>query len=90
MDEIIRERAVELGWENSHRFCDLRRWNLNNDPRYLKKTAIDFDRDPVTKKPINLKERVVVERVVTKRNNWLPIEVKFTTLYKEFPQNPGW
>ncbi|MCK9412911.1 MAG: RagB/SusD family nutrient uptake outer membrane protein [Prolixibacteraceae bacterium] len=90
MGEIIRERAVELGWENSHRFCDLRRWNLNGDARYLKKTAIDFDRDPVTKKPINIKERVVVERVVTKRNNWLPIEVKYTTLYKEFPQNPGW
>ena len=90
MDEIIRERAVELGWENTHRFCDLRRWNLNNDPRYLKKTAIDFDRNPVTKKPINIIERVVVERVVSKRNNWLPIEVKFTNLYTEFPQNPGW
>lgn len=90
MDEIIRERAVELGWENSHRFCDLRRWNLNGDPKYLKKTAIDFDRDPVTKKPINIRERVVVERVVTKRNNWLPIEEKSTKLYKEFPQNPGW
>jgi len=90
MGEIIRERAVELCWENSHRFCDLRRWNLNGDARYLKKTAIDFDRNPVTKKPINIKERVVVERAITKRNNWLPIEVKYTTLYKEFPQNPGW
>jgi hypothetical protein len=90
MDEIIRERSVELGWENSHRFCDLRRWNLNGNAKYLKKTAIDFDRDPATKKPINISERIVVERVVTKRNNWLPIEVKFTTLYKEFPQNPGW
>lgn len=87
-EEIVRERAVELAFEGA-RFCDLRRWNRNGDPRYLEKTAIDFDRGP-DGKPINLSERVVVTRVVEKKHNWLPIQVKFTTLYEGFPQNPGW
>lgn len=88
MGELIRERAVELAFE-AHRFCDLRRWNLNGDMKYREKTAIDFDRGQ-NGKPINLKERIVVTRVVEKKHNWLPFQVKFTTLYPEFPQNPGW
>jgi hypothetical protein len=87
-EEIVRERAVELAFEGS-RFCDLRRWNRNNDARYLDKTAIDFDRGS-NGKPINLVERLVVKRVAEKKHNWLPIQVKFTKLYEGFPQNPGW
>ena len=87
-EEIVRERAVELGYEGA-RFCDLRRWNRNGDPRYLDKTAIDFDRGP-DGKPINISERLVVRRVAEKKHNWLPIQVKYTTLYEGFPQNPGW
>lgn len=87
-EEIVRERAVELAFEGA-RFCDLRRWNRNGDPRYLQKTAIDFDRGP-DGKPVNLVERVVVTRTVEKKHNWLPIQVKFTTMYRDFPQNPGW
>lgn len=88
MGEIIRERAVELAFE-AHRFCDLRRWNLNGDTKYLQKTAIDFDRG-VNGKPVNLKERVVINRIVEKKHNWLPFQVDFTTIYPDFPQNPGW
>jgi len=87
-EEIVRERAVELAFEGS-RFCDLRRWNRNGDPRYLDKTAIDFDRGS-NGKPINLVERLVVRRIAEKKHNWLPIQVKFTKLYEGFPQNPGW
>lgn len=87
-EEIVRERAVELAFSGA-RFCDLRRWNRNDDPRYLDKTAIDFDRGP-DGKPINLKERLVVRRVAEKKHNWLPIQVEFTKLYEGFPQNPGW
>jgi len=87
-EEIVRERAVELAFEGQ-RFCDLRRWNRNYDPRYLDKTAIDFDRGPGGK-PINLSERLVVRRVATKKHNWLPIPVKYTKMYEGFPQNPGW
>ncbi|MBW8331164.1 MAG: RagB/SusD family nutrient uptake outer membrane protein [Prolixibacteraceae bacterium] len=88
MAEIIRERAVELGFEGL-RWFDLRRWNLNGDPKYIYKTAIDFDRG-TDGKPINIQERVVVTRVVEKKHNWVPFEVSYTKLYKEWPQNPGW
>lgn len=87
-EEIVRERAVELAFEGN-RFCDLRRWNRNGDPRYLDKTAVDFDRG-VDGKPINLRERVIVRRVAEKKHNWLPIQVRFTKQYEGFPQNPGW
>ncbi|HEY9559468.1 MAG TPA: RagB/SusD family nutrient uptake outer membrane protein [Anseongella sp.] len=87
-EQLVMERAVELAFEGA-RFCDLRRWNRNGDPRYLNKTAIDFDRGPGGK-PINLVERVVVKRKVEKKHNWLPIQVDFTNLYEGFPQNPGW
>ncbi|GAA4300788.1 RagB/SusD family nutrient uptake outer membrane protein [Compostibacter hankyongensis] len=87
-EELVRERAVELAFEGS-RFLDLRRWNRNGDPRYLNKTALDFDRGP-NGKPVNIKERVLVKRVVGKKHNWLPIPVKFINLYQGFPQNPGW
>jgi hypothetical protein len=87
-EEIVRERAVELAFEGA-RFCDLRRWNRNGDPRYLDKTAIDFDRGS-NGKPINIVERLVVRRVAVKKHNWLPIQVKYTVQYAGFPQNPGW
>jgi len=87
-EQIVRERAVELAFEGA-RFCDLRRWNRNDDPRYLDKTAIDFDKGP-DGKPINLHERVIVRRVADKKHNWLPIQVEFTKLFEGFPQNPGW
>ena len=87
-EEIVRERAVELAFEGA-RFCDLRRWNRNADPRYLNKTAIDFNRG-ANGKPINLSERLVVKRAVERKHNWLPVQVAFTRMYKDFPQNPGW
>jgi len=87
-EEIIRERAVELFMEGA-RFCDLRRWNRFSDPRYLDKTCIDFDRG-ADGDPINIRERIVLTRPAGKKYNWLPLQVKFTTMEKTFPQNPGW
>jgi hypothetical protein len=88
MDEIIRERAVELSFENL-RWNDLRRWLLNGDKRYLDKTELLFDRGP-NGKPINIQERLIVTRVVQDRHNWLPLPVNSVTIYPEFGQNPGW
>jgi len=88
MELIIRERAVEFAFEGQ-RFNDLRRWNIAGEIKYREKTALDFDRGS-DGKPINMKERVVITRVFEKKHNWLPFQVSFTKLYKEFPQNPGW
>ncbi len=89
-EQIVRERAVELLME-AQRFDDLRRWNRIADPRYLDKTCIDFDRDPATGKPVNIRERVIITRVASSpKMNWLPIQVKYTKMYKGFYQNPGW
>ncbi|MEJ5265249.1 MAG: RagB/SusD family nutrient uptake outer membrane protein [Bacteroidales bacterium] len=92
MQELIRERAVELCYEANIRFMDLRRWLLAEDMKYRVKTAIDFDRSgtPPNTKPINMKERTVMVRVVEKKHYWLPFPTKDVNLYPEFPQNPGW
>lgn len=88
MEALINERAVELAFE-SHRWFDLRRWNLASEMKYREKTALDFDRD-ANNKPINMTERVVVTKVFEKKHNWLPFQVSHTKLYPEFQQNPGW
>lgn len=87
-EELIRERAVEMFMEGA-RFCDLRRWNRNGDPKYLEKTAIDFDRG-VDGKPVNVRERVIITRVVEAKHNWLPLPINDTKIYEGFSQNPGW
>jgi hypothetical protein len=89
MEQIVLERAVELSFE-AHRWNDMRRWLKIGDPRYLNKTELLFDRDPVTKKPINIQERLMIQRVVSDKHNWLPLPINSVTLYKEFKQNPGW
>ena len=48
MDEVRRERAVELAFEG-HRFCDLRRWKLLTVYPYNIKTVQKFDRVPGAK-----------------------------------------
>jgi len=57
--------------------------------KYREKTALDFDRGP-DGKPTNIHERVVLVKAFEKKHNWLPFQVSYTKLYKEFPQNPGW
>jgi starch-binding outer membrane protein, SusD/RagB family len=89
MGIIIQERAVELAYE-THRFHDLRRWLLAGSEPYLTKTELLFDRDPVTKKPINIEERVIRKRVFEDKHWWMPLPVNQVTIYEEFYQNPGW
>lgn len=88
MEEIIRERAVELAFEGL-RFFDLRRWNLLGEMKYREKYALDYDRGS-DGKPINIQKRLVTTRVVEKKHNWVPFPVNDVSLYAEFPQNPGW
>ncbi len=87
-EKLIVERAVELSFEG-FRWDDLRRWLRNGDPRYLKKTALNFDRG-TNGKPINMSEEILRTRVVDKKHNWLPLPTNTVTLYPELYQNPGW
>jgi len=89
MGEIIRERAVELGFEEEFRYNDLRRWLLSSQTQYREKTAIDFDRDG-SGKPINIKEQLLITRKFDDKNYWLPLKVSDVNLYVSFPQNPGY
>ena len=89
METLIRERAVELAFEG-HRWFDLRRWNLAGELKYREKTVINFDLDEATGEPVNFQEVLWVTRVFDKKHNWLPFQVRFTTMHEGFPQNPGW
>lgn len=88
MEEIIRERAVELAFEG-FRWFDIRRWNLLADMKYREKYALDFDRGPGGK-PINIQRRLLYTRPIEKKHNWVPFRTGDISIYKEFPQNPGW
>jgi starch-binding outer membrane protein, SusD/RagB family len=85
MDEIRRDRAVELSYEG-HRWVDIRRWSLAHLDKYRIKTALDFPEDHSY-----FTEVVLVDRVCEyPKHFWLPFQTSETQLYEGFPQNPGW
>jgi hypothetical protein len=85
LDELRRERAVELSYEG-HRWMDIRRWGVAHEEKYRKKTGLNFDQD------WNFFEEILlVERVCEyPKHYWLPFEANQTQFYEGFPQNPGW
>ena len=96
MDEVRRERAVELAFEG-HRFNALRRWLLLDKAPYNIKTSQEFVRagkfDP--KNPQNtevsgFKEKTILTRHFTSKHWWMPLKKKDTSIYPEMFQNPGW
>ncbi len=100
MDEIRRERAVELSFEG-FRFNDLQRWLLLTEAPYTIKTSQEFDRvesddfftegnDPKDAKVANFREEIILERVFDAKHYWFPFPDSEIYLYAEFPQNPGW
>ena len=89
MSVIRKERAVEFMGEANIRFMDLRRWLLADKMEYRQKTGLDFDRGPGGK-PINMKEKVIVTRVVESKHWWLPLPQNQVNIYPGFGQNPGW
>ena len=100
MEEVRRERAVELAFEG-HRFTDLRRWMLLLQKPYTLKTAVEFDRandiseadlykNPENGRVLNIRERVLLERQLGLRHYWFPFRRADVSMYEGFSQNPGW
>jgi hypothetical protein len=97
MEEVRRERAVELSFEG-HRFNDLRRWLLLTQSPYTLKKSLEFDRastldpnkDPKENRVLNIRETTILERKFTDKHYWLPLKNNDANLYLEFAQNPGW
>ena len=96
MDELRRERAVELSFEG-HRFNDLRRWLLLDKAPYNIKTSQEFVRagklDPKNPQKTLVSgwsEKTILTRNFTQKHWWMPLKKKDTSMYPEFFQNPGW
>ena len=88
MDELRRERAVELSYEG-HRWVDIRRWGLAHLEKYRKKTQLNFPKNHLTSGDYDEKE-IIMRVCEYPKHYWLPFKTKLTQIYEGFPQNPGW
>jgi hypothetical protein len=98
MDEVRRERAVELAFEG-FRWNDLQRWLLLTEYPYNIKTSQEFRRvgdydyaneDPANAEVTGWSESVIVERAYSAKHYLLPLKEDDVYLYEGFSQNPGW
>ena len=98
MDEVRRERAVELAFEG-FRWNDLQRWLLLNEYPYNIKTSQEFKRvgnydftkkDPRDAEVTGWSEKTILTRDFSEKHYLLPLKQSDVYLYPEFGQNPGW
>lgn len=99
MDEVRRERAVELSFEG-FRFNDLQRWLLLTEYPYNVKTSQEFNRmenldffknnDPKDARVSNFREETILTRQFGTKHYWFPLKISDVSIYPEFSQNPGW
>ena len=99
MDEVRRERTVELSFEG-FRWTDLQRWLLLTEPPYTVKYSHEFERleadswfkdhDPKDAKVANFVKKELITRHFDSKHYWFPLPDKDTYLYPGFKQNPGW
>ena len=99
IDEVRRERAVELAFEG-FRWNDLQRWLLLTEPPYTTKYSHEFERlekddwfkthDPKDAKVGNFHREELITRHLESKHYWFPLPDKDIYLYEGFPQNPGW
>ena len=99
IDEVRRERAVELSFEG-FRWYDLQRWLLLTEPPYTVKYSHEFERledaewfkshDPKDAKVGNFHKEELITRRFESKHYWFPLPDKDIYLYEGFPQNPGW
>ena len=69
----------------SHRWFDIRRWYVADQPEYLRADVLDFDQ-----KHTYYKVRSFGKKIFDKKHYWFPILTSQTQLYQGFYQNPGW
>lgn len=99
MDEVRREREVELSFEG-FRFCDLQRWLLLTEAPYNQKFSQEFDRvesadfykthDAKDAQVANYRRELILTRNFDAKHYWFPLPIKETQISSEFKQNPGW
>jgi hypothetical protein len=99
LDEVRRERAVELAFEG-FRWCDLQRWLLLTEPPYTVKYSHEFERmekddwyknhDPKDAQVANFRKQELITRSFDSKHYWFPLPDADTYLYEGFAQNPGW
>ena len=98
MDEVRRERAVELAFEGV-RWNDLQRWLLLTEYPYNIKTSQEFKRvgnydftkkDPRDAEVTGWSEKTILTRDFSEKHYLLPLKQSDVYLYPEFGQNPGW
>ena len=98
MDEVRRERAVELAFEG-FRWNDLQRWLLLTEYPYNIKTSQEFQRvgnydftkkDPRDAEVTGWSEKTILTRDFSEKHYLLPLKQSDVYLYPEFGQNPGW
>ncbi|MBR5644602.1 MAG: RagB/SusD family nutrient uptake outer membrane protein [Salinivirgaceae bacterium] len=101
IDEVRRERAVELSFEG-FRFNDLQRWLLLTEYPYNTKYATEFTRvnpqswyedennDPRDAEVVGYSRRVILTRNFGVQHYWFPLLDDDVYIYADFAQNPGW
>ena len=98
MDEVRRERSVELAFEG-FRWNDLQRWLLLTEYPYNIKTSQEFRRvgnydftkkDPRDAEVTGWSEKTILTRDFSEKHYLLPLKQSDVYLYPEFGQNPGW
>ena len=99
IDEVRRERAVELSFEG-FRWCDLQRWLLLTEPPYTMKYSHEFERletadwfkthDPKDAHIGNFHKEELITRRFESKHYWFPLPDKDIYLYEGYAQNPGW
>ncbi|MCF0202261.1 MAG: RagB/SusD family nutrient uptake outer membrane protein [Bacteroidaceae bacterium] len=99
IDEVRRERAVELAFEG-FRWCDLQRWLLLTEAPYNEKYSHEFERvksdawyvtnDPAKAEVANFHSESIIKRNLEAKHYWFPFPDKEVYLFPEFKQNKGW
>lgn len=83
-ERVWNERAVELAFEVK-RWYDIRRWYIAHLPEHKTLTQLSFDKNWTY-----FEKSLMREKVFDLKHYWMPFPIDQVSIYKEWPQNPGW